>query len=554
MSMRAASSGMPILILKEGSGRTRGRTAQQNNIMASRIVCDVLKSTLGPRGMDKMLVDGIGDVTITNDGATVLKEIDVQHPAAKMLVEAAKTQDNMVGDGTTTVVILAGELLKGAVELLDQNVHPTIIVSGFKKAADKAHEVLKQISIPVNINESQVLKKVAMTAMGSKSISSAKELLADVAIEAIRRIAEKRGEKWAVDIDQIQVTKKSGGSVNETKLLHGLIIDKEVVHSGMPKKVSQARIALIDTPLEIEKTEISAEIRIRDPTQMKAFLDEEANMMREMVEKLKKTGANVVFCQKGIDDIAQHYLAKDGILAVRRVKKSDMEKLARATGGRVVNSLDDLGGKDIGYANEVEERKLGTDKMTFVEGCKDPHSVAVLIRGGLDKFVDEAERSFHDALFVVADVYDNNQILAGGGAPEAEVAKQLREYATKVGGREQLAIEVFADAFEAIPRTLAENAGLDPIDILVSLRAAHEKPNGATMGVDVLQGITDTKTAGILEPLKVKEQAIRSAVEVASMMLRIDDVIIAAKSRAPPMPSGGPGGMPPGMGGMGGMY
>jgi thermosome len=544
------SASQPVLILKEGTGRTRGRTAQRNNIMAAKIIGEVLKSTLGPRGMDKMLVDSLGDVTITNDGATVLKEIDVQHPAAKMMVEAAKTQDNMVGDGTTTVVVFASELLRKAEELIDQNIHPTIVVGGYRKAAEKALDILNKIAVEVDINDRATLKKIANTSMRSKSVAATRDVLADIAIDAVKQIAEKRGDKWVADIDQIQITKKAGESLADTKLINGIIVDKEVSHSGMPKRIEKASIALLDCPLEIEKTEISAEIRIKDPTQMKAFLDEESRMLKEMVDKIKTVGANVVFCQKGIDDIAQHYLAKEGIMAVRRVKKSDIEKLARACNARIINNLEDLKEKDLGYAEIVEERKIGDDKMVFVEKCKDPKSVGLLIRGGLERFVDEAERALHDALSVVADVYESNKIVAGGGAVEEELAKQLKEYASKVGGREQLAIEAFAEALETIPRTLAENAGLDPIDILVSLRSAHEKPDGVWSGVDVFSGkVTNMMKADVIEPLRVKEQAIKSAVEAASMILRIDDVIAAAKTKGPPTPPGGPGGA----GGPGGM-
>jgi thermosome len=518
--------------------------------MAAKIIGEVLKSTLGPRGMDKMLVDSLGDVTITNDGATVLKEIDVQHPAAKMMVEAAKTQDNMVGDGTTTVVVFASELLRKAEELIDQNIHPTIVVGGYRKAAEKALDILNKIAVEVDINDRATLKKIANTSMRSKSVAATRDVLADIAIDAVKQIAEKRGDKWVADIDQIQITKKAGESLADTKLINGIIVDKEVSHSGMPKRIEKASIALLDCPLEIEKTEISAEIRIKDPTQMKAFLDEESRMLKEMVDKIKTVGANVVFCQKGIDDIAQHYLAKEGIMAVRRVKKSDIEKLARACNARIINNLEDLKEKDLGYAEIVEERKIGDDKMVFVEKCKDPKSVGLLIRGGLERFVDEAERALHDALSVVADVYESNKIVAGGGAVEEELAKQLKEYASKVGGREQLAIEAFAEALETIPRTLAENAGLDPIDILVSLRSAHEKPDGVWSGVDVFSGkVTNMMKADVIEPLRVKEQAIKSAVEAASMILRIDDVIAAAKTKGPPTPPGGPGGA----GGPGGM-
>jgi len=530
--LTTTASGQPVLILKEGTTRSRGREAQRNNIMAARIIGEVLKTTLGPRGMDKMLIDSLGDITITNDGAAILNEMEVDHPAAKMMVEIAKTQDDMVGDGTTTAVVLAGELLKRAEELLDQNIHPTILVSGYRKAAQNAMETINKISIPVDIEDRETMRKVAVTSMASKAVGPAKEHLAEIAIDAVKQIAEKRGDRRLADIDNIQIIKKTGKSLLESQLIQGLIIDKEAVHPGMPKKLENAKIVLLDCPLEIEKTEISAEIRIRDPNQMKAFLDQETKMLKEMVDKIKAAEANVVFCQKGIDDMAQHFLAKEGILAARRVKQSDMEKLARATGGRMITNLDDLRPQDLGEAGIVEERKIGEDKMIFVEKCKDPRSVAVLIRAGLERMVDEAERAMNDALSVVSDVIENNKIVAGGGAVEVEVAKELRGYATKVGGREQLAIEAFADAIEVIPRTLAENAGLEPIDILVELRAAHEKKDGEYMGVNVFTGkIENMQENGVVEPLVVKEQAVKSAAESASMILRIDDVIAATKPK-----------------------
>ncbi|MBS7655987.1 TCP-1/cpn60 chaperonin family protein [Candidatus Bathyarchaeota archaeon] len=537
-------AGQPILILKEGTSRRKGKDAQKANITAARIVAESVKTTLGPRGMDKMLVDSLGDVTITNDGATILDEVDVQHPAAKMMVEVAKTQDNEVGDGTTTAVVLAGELLKYGEELLNENIHPTIIVGGYKKAAEKAIEVLNEIAVPIDLNDRETLKKIALTSMRSKSIVGAGDHLAEIAIDAVKQVAEKRGESYYVDIDNIQLIKKEGKSIFDTELIKGIIIDKEVVHPGMPKRIDNAKIALLDAPLEIEKTEISAEIRIRDPTQMKAFLDEETRMMKAMVEKIVKTGANVALCQKGIDDMAQHFLAKEGIMAVRRIKKSDMEKLARATGGKIATNLDDLKSSDLGECKLAEERKIGDDKMVFIQGCKDPKSVAILIRAGLERLVDEAERSLTDALSVIADVYEKNKIVAGGGAVEAEVAKRLRDYAAKVGGREQLAIEAFAKSLEVIPKALAENSGLDSIDIMVSLKAAHENPEGKWMGVDVFTGkIEDMMSEGVIEPVKVKEQAIKSAVEAASMILRIDDVIAAAKPPPTPPPRKGPGEM-----------
>ena len=524
-------SGQPVLVLKEGTSRSRGKEAQSNNIMAAKVIAEAVRSTLGPRGMDKMLVDGLGDITITNDGAAILDEIDVQHPAAKMMVEVAKTQDDMVGDGTTTAVVLAGELLKKAEELLEQKIHPTVIVSGYRKATDKAVEILNKISMNVDLDDKNTLRNIALTSIGSKTMGIASEHFANIAIDAVKQIAEKRGEEWRVDIDNIQITKKEGKSLGDTELVQGVILDKEVVHSGMPKRVENAKIALVNTALEVEKTEVSAEIRIRDPTQMKAFLDQETSMLKDMVGKIKKSGANVVVCQKGIDDMVQHFLAKEGILAVRRAKESDMEKLSRATGGKIVTKLDDLKKVDLGSAKLVEERKIGDDEMTFVEGCKDPKSVSILIRAGLERMVDEAERAMNDALSVVADVFKKSKVVAGGGASEAELAKELRDYAVKVGGREQLAVEAFAESMEIIPKTLAENAGLEQIDILVNLRAAHDKTKGHLMGVDVFTGkIVDMQKKGVIEPLSVKEQAIKSASESTTMILRIDDVFSTSKS------------------------
>jgi len=539
MAYLTTQAGQPVLILKEGTARRRGRDAQRNNIMAARIIAEVLKSTLGPRGMDKMLIDSLGDITITNDGAAILDEIDVEHPAAKMMVEVAKTQDDMVGDGTTTAVILAGELLRKAEELLDQNIHPTVIVSGYRKATQKAIEILDKKGIPVDLEDRQTLKRVAVTAMASKAVGVAKEHLAEIAIDAVKQIAEQRGEKRIADIDHVQIIKKEGKSLFDTQLVRGVVVDKEVVHPGMPKRIENPKIALLDCPLEVEKTEFSAEIRIRDPTQMKAFLDQETHMLKDMVEKIKASGANMVFCQKGIDDMAQHFLSKEGIMAARRVKQSDMEKLGRATGGKIITNLEDLKREDLGEAGLVEERKVGEDKMVFVEECKDPRSVSVLIRAGLERMVDEAERAMTDALSVISDVVEYNKIVAGGGAIESEIAKELREYATKVGGREQLAIETFAESIETVPKTLAENAGLEPIDILVGLRSAHEKPRGHLMGVDVFTGkIVDMHENGVIEPLRVKEQAVKSAAEAASMILRIDDVIAATKPKEGKPPTG----------------
>jgi len=547
--LTTTGSGQPVLILKEGTTRSRGKEAQRNNIMAARVIGEVLKTTLGPRGMDKMLIDSLGDITITNDGAAILKEIDVEHPAAKMMVEIAKTQDDMVGDGTTTAVVLASELLKKAEELLDQNIHPTILVSGYRKASQKAIEVINKIAVPLDINDRKTLLKVALTSMSSKAVGGAKEHLAEISIDAVKQIAEQRGDKTIADIDNIQLIKKTGKSLLETQLIQGIIIDKEVVNPGMPKVKENAKIALLDSALEIEKTEITAEIRIKDPKQMKAFLDQETDMMQEMVTKIKASGADVIFCQKGIDDMVQHFLSKEGIMASRRVKESDMEKLSRATGGRIISDLDDLKKEDLGMAGHVEERKIGDDKMIFVEKCKDPHSVAILIRAGLERMVDEAERAMIDSLSVVSDVIENNKIVAGGGAVEIEIARELRKYATKVGGREQLAVEAFADAVEVIPRTLAENAGLEPIDILVELRSKHDTAEGKNFGINVFTGkLQNSIENGVIEPIVVKEQAIKSAAESAAMILRIDDVITAKSPKGGPGGPGGPGGMPGGMG------
>ena len=534
------SAGIPVLVLKEGSSRSRGREAQHTNIMAARIIAETVKSSLGPKGMDKMLVDSFGDVTITSDGRTILDEMDVQHPAAKMMVEVAKTQDNEAGDGTTTAVILAGELLAKAEELIGKNIHPTIIIDGYKKALEKALEVLDKIAIPVDLNSTEYLRKAAMTSMASKLVAEHREYLADLAVKAILQVAEKEDGKYKVDVDDVKVEKKPGESVRDTMLINGIVLDKEVVHSGMPKRVENAKIALLDCPLEIEKTEFDAKINIESPEQMDAFLKQEEAMLKDMVEKLAAVGANVVLCQKGIDDMAQHFLARKGILAVRRIKKSDMEKLAKATGGKIITNLDDMTPADLGYASLVEERKIGDDKMTFVEGCKHPRAVTILIRGATERVVEEAERSVHDALCVVRDIVEEPKVLAGGGAPELEIAKALKKYAETLPGREQLAVRSFAEALEAIPATLTENAGLDPIDILSELRAKHEK--GETWaGIEVHSGkVQDMREAGVFEPISVKKQVVKSATEAASMILKIDDVIAAGKAKTPPMPPKGP--------------
>jgi len=543
-------AGTPVLILREGASRSRGREAQHANIMAARIVAEAVKSALGPKGMDKMLVDSFGDVTITSDGRTVLDEMDIQHPAAKMMVEVSKTQDDEVGDGTTTAVIVAGELLGKAEDLVEKNVHPTVIIDGYRKAADKALETLEKIAIPVKPTDKTFIEKVAMTSMASKLVAESKEYLAKIASSGILQVAEKVEDGFKVDIDDVKVEKKAGEALTDTKLINGIVLDKEVVHPGMPKRVEKAKIALLDSALEIEKTEFDAKINIESPDQMDAFLKEEENMIKEMVGKLAAKGANVILCQKGIDDLAQHFLARKNILVVRRVKKSDMEKLAKATGGKIVTNLDDMTERDLGYAQLVEERKIGDDKMTFIEGCKNPRAVTVLIRGGTERIVDEAERSLHDALCVSRDVVEEPKIVAGGGAPEMEVSKVLKGYADKLPGREQLAVMCFAEALEAVPTTLAENAGLDPIDIVSELRSRHEKGE-VWAGVEVHEGkVKNMKEVGVFEPLAVKKQIIKSATEAASMILKIDDIIAAGKMRAPPTPPGGPGapGMPPGMG------
>ncbi|MBS7647135.1 MAG: thermosome subunit beta [Candidatus Bathyarchaeia archaeon] len=538
--MSSPASGIPVLVLKEGSTRSRGREAQHTNIMAARIIAETVKSSLGPKGMDKMLVDSFGDVTITSDGRTILDEMDVQHPAAKMMVEVAKTQDNEAGDGTTTAVILAGELLAKAEELIGKNIHPTIIIDGYKKAMEKALETIEKIAIPVDIKSPEYLKKAAMTSMASKLVAESREYLAELAVKAVLQVAENVDGKYKVDIDDVKVEKKPGESIRDTMLINGIVLDKEVVHSGMPKRVENAKIALLDAPLEIEKTEFDAKINIESPEQMEAFLRQEEAMLKEMVEKIVAVGANVVLCQKGIDDMAQHFLARKGILAVRRVKKSDMEKLAKATGGKIITNLDDMTPADLGFASVVEERKVGDDKMTFVEGCKNPRSVTILIRGATERIVDEAERSLHDAICVVRDVVEEPKILAGGGAPELEIARILKKYAETLPGREQLAVKSFADALEVIPATLTENAGLDPIDILSELRAKHEK--GETWaGIEVHSGkVQDMREAGVFEPISVKKQVVKSATEAASMILKIDDVIAAGKAKMPPTPPKGP--------------
>jgi thermosome len=546
----AQLGGTPILILKEGSERTRGRDAQSRNILAAKTIAAAIKSTLGPKGMDKMLVDSMGDVVITNDGATILREMDIEHPAAKMMVEIAKTQDEEVGDGTTSAVVLAGELLKKAEDLLEQEVHPTLIATGYRLAAEKAYEILNDLAYDITPKDTELLRKIAATSMTGKGAEVARDMLTNLTVEAVKTITEKGVHE--IDIDHIKLEKKVGGSTEDTELISGMVIDKERVHPGMPKKVENAKIALINSAFEIEKTEVDAKIEITAPDQLKAFLDEEEKMLKAMVDKVTASGANVLFCQKGIDDLAQHYLAKAGVMAVRRVKESDMKKLASATGGKILTTLEEVRADDLGSAGLVDERKISGEEMIFVEECQNPKAVSILLRGGTEHVVDELERGMHDGLRVVACALEDGKYVAGGGSAEIELALKLRDYAASVGGREQLAIQAFADALEVIPRALAENAGLDPIDMLVALRSAHEKGK-KTAGLDVFKGEpTDMKKAGVIEPLRVKTQAISSGTESATMILRIDDVIASSAAAMPP----GGGGMPPGGGypGMEGEY
>jgi thermosome len=552
-AQNAQGSQIPVVLLKEGTTENKGKEAQKNNIAAAKQVANIVKSCLGPRGMDKMLVSSIGDATITNDGATILKELDVEHPAAKMIVEVAKSVDNEVGDGTTSSVILAGALLGKAEDLINKNVHPSVIVDGYDAASLQALKLLQKISVKVDVEDKELLMKIAMTSMYSKIVSEDSHLLSQIAVNATKQVAEKNevnGGSLRVDLDNIKVEKKAGASIHDTKLIKGMILDKEVVHSGMPKLIRNAKIALINSALEIEKTEMSAEIRINDPQQMQGFLDEENKMLKSMVDKIMKAGANVVVCQKGIDDIVQHYLSSSAILAVRRVKESDMFKLSKATGAKVVSNLDSLDARDLGSADLVEERRIETDKWVFIEGCKNPKAVTILVRGSSQKVVDESERSIHDALMVTKDVLERPEIVAGGGATEAYVANELRGWSSNLEGRAQLAVQKFADALDSIPLALAENAGMDSIDTMTELRTKQNKGAKWT-GVDVRNTkVTDMFKQDVLEPLVVKEQIIKSATEAASMLLRIDDVIAGSKSKMPAGPPGSGGGM----GGMGGGY
>ncbi|MGA2627767.1 MAG: thermosome subunit beta [Candidatus Bathyarchaeia archaeon] len=530
--------GQQRLILKEGTSRSEGRDAQHANITAALVVAESIRSSLGPKGMDKMLVDGFGDVTISNDGATILDEMEIQHPAAKMLVEVAKTQDDEVGDGTTTAVILAGELLTKAQVLIDKDVHPNVVVDGYQIASGKALEYLSKLAIKVNPTDRGMLKKVARVALASKLLADYKDLIADLAVAAVMQVAEKSGTTFKADVEDIKVEKKPGGALTDTVLIQGVLLDKEVVHPGMPKRIEKAKIALINCPLEVEKPEFDAKLNIQNPDQMKGFLDEEEKIMRDMVDKIADSGANVAICEKGIDDVVQHFMAKKGILAVRRVKQSDMEKLVKATGGRILSQLDGLKSSDLGQAGLVEERKVSDDKMTFVEGCKNPKAVSILVRGGTERVVDEAERAIHDALCVVRDVVVEPFVVAGGGSTEAEVSRMVKAYSQKLSGKEQLAVQAYAEALEIVPMSLAENGGMDPIDSLMEVRARHQSKS-KWVGIDPIRGkVADLAKLEVYEPLAVKVQALKSAGEAACMILKIDDVIAASKSKESGAPKG----------------
>ena len=546
-------SGQPIFILKEGSKRTRGREAQGNNIMAAKAVAEAVRTTLGPKGMDKMLVDSMGEVTITNDGATILKEMDIEHPAAKMIVEVSKTQDEEVGDGTTSAAVVAGELLKKAEDLIDMDVHPTVIASGYRMAANKAINLLKEIAKDIDINDEQLLREIASTSITGKGAENAKKLLSDIAVKSVLSVIEKIDDKISIDRDQINVLKKVGGKIEDSELISGMIIDKERVHSNMKEHVENAKILLYNGALELKNTEIDAEIAITSPEQLQSYLDQEEEMIKKTVEKVASTGANVIFCQKGIDDMAQHFLTKYGIFACRRVKKSDMEKLSRATGGRLVTNLEEVEESDLGFAKLVEERKISGDSMTFITGCINPKSVTILLKGGTDHVVDSIESALEDALRVVSVAIEDKKLVAGGGSPEVELSLRLQEYASTLDGREQLAIKAYAEALEIIPKTLAENAGLDPIDMLMDLRSSHEK-GIKTAGLDVFKGkVIDMWKELVVEPLRIKTQVINAATESAIMILRIDDVIATSKSSAPAQAPGMNGMPPQGMPGMPGM-
>jgi len=534
--------GLPVILLREGTRESKGREAQKNNILAAKLVADIISTSLGPRGMDKMLVDSIGDITITNDGATILKEIDVQHPAAKMMVEVAKATDSEVGDGTTSAVVLAGALLERAESLIEDEIHPVIIADGYKNASLQASKFLSEIAIKIDPKNRDILEKIAKSAMQTKLVAVEASYLAELAVDAALMVVEENNEIHKVNLDNIKVEKKSGGAISDSTLIEGIILDKEVVHSGMPKIIQSAKIALINCALEIEKTEFDARLNISSPEQIKSFMEEENTILKEMVEKIKLAGTNVVLCQKGIDDVVQHFMNKEGILAVRRIKESDMSKLSKATGGRIVGSVNDLAKTDLGSADNVEEKQVEEDKWVFIEGCKNPKAVSLLIRGGSQRVIDEVERSIHDALMVIKDVIEKPMILVGAGAPEAYVANKLRIWSKTLSGREQLAVEKYAEALEQIPLALARNAGMNPIDTITDLRA-KQNSGDKYAGINVFEGIVaNMEKSDVLEPLMVKEQVLKSATETANMILRIDNVV--ASSRSSPPPGGSMGGMP----------
>jgi len=523
----------PIYIMPEDSVRSYGKTAQRNNIAAGIAVGETVRTTLGPKGMDKMLVDSLGDIIITNDGVTILEEMQIAHPAAKMLVEVAKTQDQEVGDGTTTAVILAGELLKQAEALLEKNIHPTVIVNGYKLAMAKSQEILESIADKIEINDKKMLEKIAMTAMTGKSAEAAMGTLGKTLIEAIGSITEIRGKEIFIDREALKIEKKTGGKVNDSELIRGIIVDKERIHPDMPRIVENAKILLLDMALEVKETETDTQIRITSPEQLQAFIEREERSLKEMVEKVSSTGATAIFCEKGIDDSIQYLLAKKGIFASRRVKRSDMEKLSKATGAKIINKLDELSQNDLGYAGIVEQKKIGGEEMTFVEKCKSPKSVTILLRGGTEHVIDEIERAVVDALGdIISTIKDEGRIVCGGGSSEMELQKELNKYANTLSGREQLAVKAFAQALEVIPRTLAENAGIDSLDVLTELKNKHSEKDGKNYGLNVLTGkITNMATINVIEPLKIKTQAIAGATEAAMMILRIDDVIARGREK-----------------------
>ncbi|MFW6185914.1 MAG: thermosome subunit alpha [Halobacteriota archaeon] len=545
--------GTPILVLREGTQRTSGRDAQRQNIMAARTIAQSVKSTLGPKGMDKMLVNGVGDIVITNDGVTILKEMDVEHPAAKMVIEVAKTQENEVGDGTTTAVVIAGELLKRAEELLDQDIHPTLIARGYRLAAEKAKELLNEMATPVSKDDDDILQRIAATAMTGKGAEVAVDKLSEIAVKSVKSISEESEEGIDADTDFIKVEKRHGGNAQDTELIDGIVIDKEIVNPSMPKKVNDAKMLLLESALEVKDTETDTQVQINDPDMLQKFVDQEEKMLKDMADKVAKSGANVVLCQKGIDDLAQYYLAKQGVIAVRRVKKSDLEKIAKATGGRIMSDLRDISEEDLGNANLVEEKKVGDEKMVFITGCQNPKAVTILVRGGTEHIVDEIARGIEDAVRVVTAALRDGKVVPGGGALETAASLKLNEWAPSLGGREQLAVEGFAKSLEVIPRTLAENAGLDPINSLVELKSAHEEDKKDS-GIDVNTGkIGNMREIGVLEPISVKTHAISSADEVAVMLLRIDDVVASKEGSGGGAGAGMGGGMGGGMPPMGGM-